>query len=459
MSDRGAVEQVDVVVIGMGPGGEDVAGKLAEAGLNVVGIEKELVGGECPYWGCVPTKMMIRAADLLAEARRIPGFAGTATVTPDWRPIARRIRQEATDTWNDQVAVERFEKKGGHFVRGAGRLTGPAEVSVNGSSYSAARAIVIATGTSASIPPILGLDQVTYWTNRDAVKIEELPRSLIMLGGGAVGLEFAQVFARFGIKVTVVEALPRLLPMEEPEASELLVKVFAHEGIAVRVGANIASVAKEGNAIVLNIAGGDRVIGDRLLVATGRNANLKQVGVEAAGIDPSTRWLPVDDHLRTAPKVWGVGDVTGHGQFTHVAMYQADIAVADILGKKTPPADYRALPRVTFTDPEIAGAGLTEEQARQRGRRLRVGTAQVPSSARGWIHGPGNEGFIKLVEDAEDGILVGATSAGPRGGDVLSMLALAIEARIPTETLRHMIYAYPTFYHGIEDALRALKET
>lgn len=457
MSDRRA-QQVDAIVIGMGPGGEDVAGKLAEAGLNVVGIERELVGGECPYWGCVPTKMMIRAADMLAEARRIPGFAGSATVSPDWKPIARRIRQEATDSWNYQVAVDRFERKGGHFVRGAGHLTGPAEVSVNGSTYSAARAVVIATGTSASIPPIAGLDQVPYWTNREAVKIEDLPRSLTVLGGGSVGLEFAQVFARFGVKVTVVESLPRLLPMEDPEAGELLAKIFAREGIAVRVGARVTSAAKEGNAIVLNIAGGDRVIGDRLLVATGRNAKLKEIGVESVGIDPSMRWLPVDDHLRVVPGLWGVGDVTGNGQFTHVAMYQADIAVADILGKKTPAADYRALPRVTFTEPEIGAAGLTEEQARQQGRRVRVGTAQVPSSARGWIHGPGNEGFIKLVEDAEQGILIGATSAGPRGGDVLSMLALAIEARIRTETLRHMIYAYPTFYRGIEDALRALAE-
>ncbi len=190
----GMSEQADAVVVGMGPGGEDVAGKLAEAGLTVVGIEKELVGGECPYWGCVPTKMMVRAADLLAEARRIPGFAGKATVTPDWAPVARRIRKVATDSWNDKVAVDRFEKKGGHFVGGAGRLTGPAEVSVNGTTYRASRAVVIATGAAAAIPPIKGLDQVPYWTNRQAVQTEELAKSLIVLGGGAVGLELAQVF-------------------------------------------------------------------------------------------------------------------------------------------------------------------------------------------------------------------------------------------------------------------------
>lgn len=451
-------EQADAVIIGMGPGGEDVAGKLAEAGLRVVGIEKELVGGECPYWGCVPTKMMIRAADLLAEARRIPGFAGQATVTPDWTPIARRIRQEATDTWDDRVAVERFQKKGGHFVRGAGRLTGGMDVSVNGTTYRASRAVVVATGAAATIPPIKGLDQVPYWTNREAVKTEQLPSSLIVLGGGAVGLEFAQVFARFGVHVTVVEALPRLLPMEEPEAGELLARIFRNEGIVIRVGARVSDAAMDGDAIAVTMEGGERITGDRLLVATGRGADLKLVGVEAVGIDSSTRWLPVDDHLRAGKGLWGVGDVTGQGQFTHVAMYQAGIAAADILDQDTPPADYRALPRATFTDPEVAAAGLLEDQARKQGLRVRVGIAQVPSSARGWIHGPGNDGFIKLVEDSDKGVLVGATSAGPRGGDVLSMLALAIEARIPTRALRHMIYAYPTFYRGIEDALRALNE-
>lgn len=450
-------EQVDAVVIGMGPGGEEVAGKLAEAGLHVVGIEKELVGGECPYWGCVPTKMMIRAADLIAEARRIPGFAGTATVTPDWSPIARRIRAEATDNWNDQVAVDRFEKKGGHFVRGVGRLTGPAEVAVNGTTYRASRAVVIATGTSATVPPIDGLDQVPYWTNREAVKAEVLPKSLIVLGGGAVGLELAQVFARFGVTVTVVEALPRLLAMEEPEAGALLAQVFTTEGIVVRTGARVSGAAVDGNAIALSLEDGERLVGEKLLVATGRTANLTHLGVESLGIDATNRWLAVDEHLRVGNGVWGVGDVTGNGQFTHVAMYQADIAVADILGKETPPADYRALPRVTFTDPEVGVAGLTEEQARKQGLRVHTGTAQVPSSARGWIHGPGNDGFIKLVVDSDSGLLVGATSAGPRGGDVLSMLSLAIQARIPTHALRHMIYGYPTFYRGIEDALRSVR--
>ncbi|TMD22725.1 MAG: NAD(P)/FAD-dependent oxidoreductase, partial [Chloroflexi bacterium] len=198
-------ERVDVVVLGMGVGGEELANTLADNGLNVVGIESHLVGGECPYYGCIPTKMMIRADDMVAEGRRIPGFAGESTVNADWTPVARRIRDVATDNWNDRVAVERFERKGGHFVRGAGKLAGPGKVSVNGTTYEASRAIVIATGTSPAVPPIPGLDRVKYWTNREAVKVERLPESLVILGGGAIGVELAQVFARFGVKVSMIE--------------------------------------------------------------------------------------------------------------------------------------------------------------------------------------------------------------------------------------------------------------
>src|SRR6202022_1489738 len=204
-------ERVDVVVLGMGVGGEEVANSLAESGLNVVGIESNLVGGECPYFGCIPTKMMVRADDMLAEGRRIPGFAGDSVVKPDWKPVARRIRDVATDNWNDRVAVERFERKGGHFVRGTGKLAGPGKVSVNGTTYQASRAVVISTGTSPAVPPIPGLDRVRYWTNREAVKVEQLPESLVILGGGAIGAELSLAFSRFGVNVSFVEAMHGLL--------------------------------------------------------------------------------------------------------------------------------------------------------------------------------------------------------------------------------------------------------
>jgi pyruvate/2-oxoglutarate dehydrogenase complex dihydrolipoamide dehydrogenase (E3) component len=448
-------ERADVVVVGLGVGGEEVAGRLAEAGLSVVGIERSLVGGECPYWGCVPSKMMIRAANLLAEARRIPGMAGAAEVRPDWAPVARRIRDEATDSWDDRVAVERFTGKGGRFVRGDARFVGPREVAVGDRTFQAKRGVVIATGTAPAIPGIEGLAGTPLWTNHEAIEADTLPGSLVVLGGGAIGLELAQVFARFGVEVTVIEALDRLLAVEEPEASELAAKALARDGVSIRTGVSARAV-EYGKEFTLQLEDGTSVTGDKLLVATGRRAALGGLNLAAAGLDPDARSIAVDELMRAGDRIWAVGDVTGRGAFTHVAMYQATIAVRDILLQDGPPADYRALPRVTFTDPEIGAVGLTERQAREQGVRVATGSAAVPSSARGWIHKAGNEGFIKLVVDADRGVLVGATSAGPAGGEVLSALAVAVHAAVPVEKLRNMIYAYPTFHRGIEDALRAL---
>lgn len=450
-------EQVDVVVIGMGPGGEHVAGRLAEAGLSVVGVEAELVGGECPYWGCVPSKMMIRAGNLLAEGRRIPGMAGASEVTPDWAPLARRIRDEATDDWNDQVAADRFTGKGGRLVRGRGRLAGPGRVEVAGQVFEALRGVVIATGTEPSVPPVPGLRDVPYWTNRDAVSAKEPPGSLLVLGGGAIGLELAQVYARFGTRVEIVEAMEGLLPAEEPEAGELLAEVLRREGVHIRTGARAAGVRHSGDVFTLTLADGTELTADRLLVATGRRADLTDLGLETVGLDPQARSLKVDGQLLAAHALWGVGDVTGHGAFTHVAMYEAEIVIRAVLGEPGPDADYRALPRVTFTDPEAGAVGLTEHQAREKGLRVRTGLARVPSSARGWIHKAGNDGLVKLVEDADRGVLVGATTVGPAGGEVMYGLAVAIQAQVPVEALRHMIYAYPTFHRGIEDALADLR--
>ncbi|GII21580.1 pyridine nucleotide-disulfide oxidoreductase [Planosporangium mesophilum] len=449
-------EQVDVVVIGLGVGGEEVAGKLAEAGLSVVGIEDRLVGGECPYWGCIPSKMMIRAANLLAEARRVDGLAGSARVSPDWAPVARRIRDEATDNWNDRAAVDRFTGKGGRFVRGRGRLVGPGRVAVEDTEFVAGRGVVVATGTEPAIPPIEGLAGTPYWTNRDAIEAETLPGSLLVLGGGAIGLELAQVYARFGVDVTIVEASDRILAMEEPESSALLAEALGRDKVSILTGARAASVGHDGAAFTLTLSDGRQVTGQKLLVATGRRTNLTGLGVETAGLDPHARAIEVDDRMRAGEKLWAVGDVTGHGAFTHVAMYQAGVAISDILGRGGPPVDYRALSRVTFTDPEVGAVGLTEQQARDRGVDVRVGTAQIPESSRGWIHKAGNDGFIKLVADADRGVLVGATSAGPTGGEVLSGLAVAVHGEVPVERLRHMIYAYPTFHRAIEAALADL---
>jgi pyruvate/2-oxoglutarate dehydrogenase complex dihydrolipoamide dehydrogenase (E3) component len=449
-------ELVDVIVLGMGVGGEEVANTLAEKGLNVVGIESNLVGGECPYFGCIPTKMMVRADDMLAEGRRVPGFAGDSTVTPDWEPVARRIRDVATDNWDDRVAVERFESKGGHFVRGAGKLAGAGKVSVNGTIYEASRGIVISTGTSPAVPPIPGLDGVKYWTNRDAVKVEELPESLVILGGGAIGVELSQVFARFGVTVSIIEGMNRVLALEEPEASAVLGAVLQRDGVELWLNSRAQSVEQRGDSIAVNVDGGRQVTGQALLVATGRRANLADIGLETVGLDPSARLLEPDDHLRVGERLWAIGDVTVSGGFTHMAIYHAGIAIDDILGKPGPGADYRAKPRVTFTDPEVGATGLTEEQAKKKGLNVRTGIQKASVTSRGWIHGPGNDGFIKVVEDADRGIIVGATTMGPRGGDLLGLFELAIKMQIPSDELRHLIYAYPTFYRGSGEAVRKL---
>jgi pyruvate/2-oxoglutarate dehydrogenase complex dihydrolipoamide dehydrogenase (E3) component len=456
--------EVDVVVIGMGPGGEYAADQLAKAGLLVAGVENSLVGGECPYWGCVPSKMMIRAADLVTEGRRIPGMAGSAAVRPDWAPVAGRIREDATDNWDDKAAADRFTGLGGMLFRGQGRIIAPGRVAVGDDVLRARHAVVINTGTAPAIPPIPGLAGTPYWTNHQAIEAEQVPDSLIVLGGGAIGAELAQVFSRFGAEVTVIEALDRLLPPEEPEAGALLAEVFAREGIGVRTGAKAVRVTHGGGAgdrarFTVTLADGAELGGSALLVATGRRADLAAVGTGSVGIDENQRAVPVDDHMRAAPGVWALGDVVGKGAFTHMSMYHAEIVVADILGREHHPAEYHAVPRVTFTDPEIGSVGLTEAQAREQGLDVRTGMTQIPTSTRGWIHKAGNDGFIKLVEDPGRGVLVGATSAGPWGGEVLSMLTLAVHAPVPTKRLREMIYAYPTFHRAAEEALRELDST
>ncbi|MFC7715670.1 dihydrolipoyl dehydrogenase family protein [Nonomuraea recticatena] len=428
---------VDVIVLGMGPGGEDVAGRLAEAGLRVAGVEANLVGGECPYWGCIPSKMMLHAADQVEKG----------ALPPDWGPLARRIREEATDDWNDKVAADRFTGKGGHLVRGHGRITGAGEVTVGDQVIRASRGIVIASGSQPAVPPIDGLEGTPYWTNHQAIETETVPESLIVLGGGAVGVELAQVFSRFGARVTVLEGLDRLVAIEEPEAGELIAKAFADEGIDVRTGVKVSRVTYGEDGFTL--AG---VTARRLLVATGRRVDLKALGVAAIGLDESARAIPVDGRMRAAEDVWALGDAVGKGAFTHMSMYHADIIVKEILGEPAYEAEYHAVPRVTFTDPEVGAVGLTEAQAREKGLDVCVGFTDLAESTRGWIAQA--RGFVKLV--AADGVLVGATSAGPSGGEVLSMLTLAVHERVPVRRLNQMIYAYPTFHRAVSAALADL---
>jgi pyruvate/2-oxoglutarate dehydrogenase complex dihydrolipoamide dehydrogenase (E3) component len=446
----------DLVVIGMGVGGEEVAGRTAEAGMDVLGIERKLVGGECPYWGCIPSKIMVRAGNALAEAARVGKLAGRASVTPDWSPVARRIRQ-ATADWDDQIAVRRFEKRGGTFLRGHARITGPREVEVDGRRVRARRGLVIATGGQPGAPPIDGLDEVGYWTNREALEAAEVPSSLVVLGAGPVGLELAQAFGRPGARVTLVEVAPHALPAEEPEHGAAMDQVLRAEGMRLHTGVVATAVRAGDLGVAVALSDGTTVEGERLLVATGRRLDLRGLGVDAAGLDPDAPAVATDADLRAGEGIWAVGDVTGKGAFTHVAVYQGRIAAADILGAEHAPADYRAVPRVTFTDPEVASVGLSEAQALQAGLAVRVGVTPMAATARGWIHGVGAEhGVIKLVADADQGVLVGGSAMGPAAGEIAGLLVLAIRQRVPVAALRELIYPYPTFVRGVEDAARQL---
>ncbi len=455
MSDSATSVDVDVVVLGLGVGGEYAARKLAEAGLDVVGVERELVGGECPFWGCTPSKLLIRSADVLAEARRVDGLAGRAEVRADWGRPAERIR-EANHDWSDENHAGPLTQAGVRIVRGHGRLTGPGRVRVETDTgveeYAARLGVLLNSGTNPAVPDIDGLAGTPYWTNRDVMTQTSAPESLVVIGAGPIGAELAQTFARFGTRVTVLEARDRLLVPEEAEAGEVIARALQADGVEIRTGVSIAEV-RFGECFEVDVDG-ETLTADRLLVATGRRMNLTDVGLETVGLDPESTELGTDDRMRAGDRLWALGDITGRGAYTHVAIYQAQVAVRDLLGEDGPWADYRGVSRVTFTDPEVGSVGFSEEQAREAGVRVAVGHADIPESSRGWIHEA--DGIVKVVADADRGVLVGATVVAPYGGEVLGLLSAAVHAEIPVSTLRGMHFAYPTFHRAIAAALEDL---
>jgi pyruvate/2-oxoglutarate dehydrogenase complex dihydrolipoamide dehydrogenase (E3) component len=354
-------------------------------------------------------------------------------------------------------------------MRGFGRVAGRDEqgrprVEVAGRTFSADR-LVIATGTAPVLPPIPGLAELTadglspdgpVWTNREVLQIRQAPASLLVIGGGTIGCELAQGFARFGVTVTQLELGPRILAQEEPETSAALAAVFEREGIAVHTGVHIDSVAPAEDGVAVTLGDGQRFSAEKLLVAAGRKQHIPDLGLDSVGLDPHAKSLDVDEHMQVADGIFAVGDVTGKGPFTHVAVWQARVLVAHLLGRTEPFGGYAGLAWATFTDPEVGRVGLSEQQARGRGLRVSIGMTEIASNTRGWIYGQGNDGFVKLVADADRQVLVGATVVAPGGGEILGLLTLAVHAEVPLWTLRTMHYAYPTLHRSVSEALATL---
>jgi pyruvate/2-oxoglutarate dehydrogenase complex dihydrolipoamide dehydrogenase (E3) component len=450
--------EFDVVCIGAGPAGEALAGELKGGELSLAVIESNLVGGECAYWGCIPSKTLLRSAEVLAEAGRARQLAASeVTWKVDYPRIYRRTYEMAREE-NDAKSTAGLESTGATLLRGAGLLIDRHTVEVEGARLTARRAVVIATGTAPAIPPIEGIESVEYWTNRQAVLAAEQPERLIVLGAGAAGLEVAQAFLRFGTRVHLVETARAPLAAEEPEAGAFLQQALLKEGIEVSCGVRVVKLAQAGGEISATLSSGEIVTGDRVLVATGRKPNLEGLDLEAAGVRKSERGMVAVNPatLQAADGVYAIGDINGLGGFTHLSHYHGQV-LGRVLRGRNVQADHRAVPRVTFTDPEVASVGLSEARARERGMQVRVVGIDdlLNQSTRGYIHGePG--GLMKLVADEAQGQLVGATLVGPGSGEMISELSLAIRAEVPLKTLADVIHPFPTFSRALQTLLDEL---